>query len=56
VRTQIRLPNEQLGAESGSDAVTPVLGRKLDLAAASGSSKMAADKRVPKSVASMVRR
>jgi hypothetical protein len=59
VRTQIRLPNEQhQGSEGGSGAATPVLGRKLELAASSPSSadKTASDKRVPKSVASMVRR
>ena len=61
VRAQIRLPNDQLSEKSlagegggSSGPATPVLGRKIELAASS--SKTGTDKRVPKSVASMVRR
>ena len=71
VRAQIRLPPppDQLSEKTlsgeggaGSGASTPVLSRKIELAAASASSPLAkggsgsAERRVPKSVASMVRR
>jgi hypothetical protein len=64
VRAQIRLPNEQLsekmlaGDGGGSRPATPVLGRKMELAASTppATSKAGPDRRVPKSVASMVRR
>jgi hypothetical protein len=73
VRAQIRLPPppDQLSEKTlsgegcgGSGASTPVLSRKIELAASSASSasplakggSSSAERRVPKSVASMVRR